>query len=201
MRRALQKWEFHIPSRSVWVHSIQDLKQYQEAKQHAEEAKKILFNVEPGEDSAFANYCDACVLVESLSENPTLKEIKEVEGYFMIAIDDARSHHSGIDLVAPHSFMRLAQMNLGSTHYTAGSISDKDSVGKAADYLRNVDRSRLCIHSRCHFHLIESDLYRSKKMLSESKRAAHDALDAARKHNFTNEIMSAENRLKALQVF
>ena len=177
------------------------LKQYSRAKEHAANAKRILFNVEPGEDSAFANYCDACVSVETLSEDSTLEEVKEVERCFMFAIDDARSHNSGLDLVAPHSFMRLAQMYLGSGHYVAGAvIRDSDSIRNAANCLRNVNVSTLSLRSSCHFRLIESDLLWNRGMLQESETAARCALDVSNTHNFTNEIVSAENRLRALEV-
>lgn len=168
------------------------LKDYREAKKHAEKAKVILYNVERGEDSAFANYCDACVMVDNPQDNAN---IKDIEDCFGVAIDNARRHHSGLDLVAPHSFMRLAQMYLGSTHYSAGSVKDTESIRKAENCLQSVDLSSLPIRSRCHFHLTKSDLFQSKGLLSDAARNARYALDVSRKHNFTNEITSAENRL------
>ena len=176
------------------------LKNYEEAKKHAENAKKILFNVEPGDDSAFANYCDACAIVEMLSENSTPEEVEEVECYFRIAIDDARSHGSGFDLVAPHSFMRLAQMYLGSSHFAAGSIRDKENIDKAANCLNNVDQTALLGRSRCNFLLMESDLYQSKGMLFEAEEAARCALKLSKKLKFNNEDEAAKNRLQALKV-
>ena len=176
------------------------LKDHKEAKKHAENAKKILFNVEPGEDSAFANYCDGCAMVEMLSESSTLKEVEEVECYFKIAIYDARSHGSGLDLVAPHSFMRLAQMYLGSSHFAAGSVRDKENIDKAANCLNNIDPTTLQGRSRCNFLLIESDLYQSKGMLPEAEEAARCALELSKKLKFNNEDEAAKNRLQALKV-
>ena len=182
------------------------LKVYKKARKHAERAKYILFNVEPGEDSAFANYCDACVLVESSSDFEDSQ--RDAELFFQVAIDAARSHTSGLDLVAPHSFIRLAEMYLGSTHYKAGIVSDMKNLQKAEDCLRTVDKESLAVRSQCHFHLIESDLYcnkamfseSEKAMLSESEKSAQHALDMSKKYNFTNEITSAENRLQALRL-
>ena len=93
--------------------------------------------------------------------------------------------------------MRLAQMYLGSSHYAAGSIMDEASINKADSCLKGVDQATLSLRSGCHFHLIESDLYHSKGMLSEARRAAHCALEVSERHNFTNEISSAKNRLGA----
>jgi hypothetical protein len=169
------------------------LKQVEKAKEYAENAKKILFIAEAGEDSAFAKYCYACVLVESeASDN------QEIEDYFNFAIFDANSHTSGLDLVAPHSYMRLAQMYLGSQQYTAGRVRDRSSIHKAESCLRKVDLNTLSLRSGCHFHLIKSDLYHSKGMITESKKVAQVVLDTSEKHNFTNEIESATNRLQAL---
>ena len=168
------------------------LKQYDKAKECANNAKQILFIVEPGEDSAFAKYCYACVLVES-----DTSDAKDIENYFRFAIADANSHNSGLDLVAPHSYMRLAQLYLGSKHYNAGSISDKTSIRNAESCLRKVDPNSLSLRSGCHFQLIESDLYLSKSMFVESKKTAQCALDVAQRYNFTNEIESATNRLES----
>lgn len=173
---------------------------HQEAREHAENAKKILFNVEPGGDSAFANYCDGCALVETLGPHPTQEELERAECFFMIAIDDARSCSTGINLVAPHSFMRLAQMYLGSTHYTPGSVRDEQSISKATNCLKNVDPTSLSSRSRCYFLLIESDLYQSKGMFPEAERSATHALDMSRRCEFNIETISAENRLRALQI-
>ena len=85
-----------------------------------------------------------CQWRPSCSEDSTLEEVKEVERCFMFAIDNARSHNSGLDLVAPHSFMRLAQMYLGSGHYVAGAvIRDSNSIRNAANCLRNVNVATL----------------------------------------------------------
>lgn len=176
------------------------LKQYEKAREHVIKAKQILFNAEPGEDSAFANYCDACISVESLSEDSTLEEFQAVERCFRFAIEYDHSHNSGLKLVAPHSFMRLAQMYLGSGHYVAGSVKNQERICCATNCLESVhvECLSLDLRSACHFHLIQSDLYWNKGMLAESQLSATQALDVSRRQNFTNEIQSAENRLRAL---
>lgn len=168
-------------------------KEYEKAKKHAENARKILHAAKPGEDSAFACYCYACVLVDS---DPSI--ITEVETHFKAAIDHARSHCSGLDLVEPHSYMRLAQLYLGSTQYMAGNVVDEGKIHDAENCLKNVDPNPLPLRSRCHFRLTQSDLYRSKGMLLEAREAVDYVLKEAEKHCFTNEIESARNRLVSL---
>ena len=173
------------------------LQQYDKAQEHVQKATYILHMAEPGEDSAFAHYCDACIQVERLSKNPGATELHRVKWSYEYAIAHARSHDSGLDLVAPHSFMRLAQMYLGSSHYTAGSQTDRDSIATASSCLGEVDPSALARRSKCHYLLIQSDLQRCQQSIQESKITAQHALDMAQTYNFTLEITSAKKRLNS----
>lgn len=174
------------------------LKDYEKAQEHVEKASYHLRYAEPGEDSAFVHYCDACIKVERLSESSTALEVKDAEMRYEYAIDHARRHDSGLDLVAPHSFMRLAQMYLGSSHYAAGSKHDPESIQKASNCLRQVAVSSLAQRSKCHFYLIESDLHRSQGSNVEAIKSAKLALGVAKEHNFTLEVHSAGDRLRTL---
>lgn len=177
------------------------LKDYDEAKVHIAKAKDLLFLAEPGEDTSFVNYCEACIRVECLPVSPSQGEIQEVETTFKFAIDDDFSHETELRLVAPHSFIRLAQMCLGSTHYNPGVTSDPPSIHKAQKYLQAVDRSSLCYRSKCHYHIFESDLCRSGNDITSATEAANTALMLARRHSFALEICSAETRLHELGVY
>jgi len=191
--------QLHLPSRQVRVHPLQAIplqKDYNKAKEHADKAVKILFPVEPGEDSGFAKYCYACVLLDTNGHSkPT---IKEIENYFRGAkSDDPHDHNSGLSILTPHAAMRLAQLYLGSTHYAAGSSKNEENVCATENLLKTIDPEIMTVHSRCYFYLTKSDLYRCKGIPQESKAAAQQALDLAEQYNFTNEIESAKNRLSA----
>jgi hypothetical protein len=174
------------------------LKQYDRAEEHIRKATYLLYMAEPGEDSAFVHYCDACIQVEKLSENPTEKKLQHAGWSFQYAIDHARTHDSGLDLVASHSFMRLAQMYLGSSHYSAGSQRDDETIAKASSCLKAVDQSSLAQRSKCHYLLIQSDLQRCQQKTECARSTARNALEIAQTHNFTLEITSAGKRLDTL---
>lgn len=174
------------------------LQQYDKAQEHIHKATYILHMAEPGEDSAFVHYCDACIQVEKLSKDPTEKELQRAHWSYEYAIDHARTHDSGLDLVAPHSFMRLAQMYLGSSHYSAGSQTDKESISKASNCLAEVDQRSLAHRSECHYLIIHSDLKRCQQDPQNARVSAQSALEIARSYNFTLEITSAEKRLDSL---
>lgn len=171
------------------------LQQYDRAHEHVQKATYILHTVEPGEDLAFVYYCDACILVERLSEHRSTKDFDRAKLSYEHAIFHARRHSSGLDLVAPHSFMRLAQMYLQSSHYAAGFQTNTESIDKAGSYLKGVDQSSLAQRSKCHYLLIESDLRRCQKDIENSQYCAQNALQIAQAYNFTVEIKSAAKRL------
>ena len=174
------------------------LKEYVKAKEHVSISREHLYLVEPGEDSSFVNYCDACVTVECLSELSPPEEIRRVRATFERAINDDLSHESGLGLVAPHSLMRLAQMYLGGTHYNPGVTSNVENIEQARLCLQAVDCASLCYRSKCHYNLIKSDLYCNTNGFSEAKECVQIVLMLARKYNFVLEISSAETRLLAL---
>ena len=176
------------------------LKDYEKAQTHVAKAKDHLFLAEPGEDTSFVSYCEACVRVERLPNSPSQQEVKEVETTFTFAIGDDLSHETGLKLVAAHSLIRLAQMHLGSTHYNPGVTNDPQRIDKAQKYLHAVDVSSLCDRSKCHYHIFESDLFRSGKDASRATVAANTALTLAQSHSFALEISSAEARLQELRV-
>ena len=174
------------------------LKDYKKAQAHVAKAKEHLFLAEPGEDTSFVSYCEACIRVECLPNPPSQQEVQEVETTFTFAIDDDLSHESGLQLVAPHSLIRLAQMHLGSTHYNPGVTNDPQSIDKAWNYLHAVDVSSLCDRSKCHYHIFESDLFRCGNDTASATKAANTALTLAHSHSFALEISSAETRLQEL---
>ena len=172
------------------------LKEYAKAREHVANAREHLYLVEPGEDSSFVNYCDACIMVECLHESSPPEEIRRAQATFKRAIDDDLSHESGLGLVAPHSLMRLAQMYLGGTHYDPGITTNVENIKQAKLCLQAVDCTSLCHRSQCHYHLIQSDLYRNTNDFSKATESIKIAQTLAQKYNFVLEISAAETRLK-----
>ena len=174
------------------------LKNYEKAREHVANAKDYLYYVEAGEDSAFVLYCDACITIECLNESSTQDEFERVAEIFGRAIHDDQSHESGLGLVAPHSLMRLAQMYLGATHYSSGKAMNQQNIEHARNCLKAVVYSSLCHRSRCHFHLMKSDLHRNSGNIDSAKESLYVALSISEKYNFELEISSVQTRLQSL---
>ena len=174
------------------------LKNYEKAREHVTNAKEHLYGIEAGEDSAFVHYCDACITVECLDELSTEHDFERVNEIFGRAINDDQSHESGLGLVAPHSLLRLAQMYLGVTHYTPGTTTNHKNIKRARNCLNAVIYSSLSQRSKCHYHLMESDLHRNCGKTMSAKESLHIALSISEKCKFELEISSVQTRLQSL---
>lgn len=124
--------------------------------------------------------------------------MKRAEVSLRKAIDCARIEDRGLDHIAPHSHLRLAQMYLGSTHYEPGKNTDPESIRKAKECLDAINLRSIPPRSRCMFFLTESDLYRCKEEMSKARESAMCALQMAHENNFETEVTSAETKLKSL---
>ena len=182
----------------TWSWLYRYLKKSRKAEKYAMEAMAILFNVEPGEDKALANYGYASILVDCLAIAPDLMTVRKAESALQYAIGSSRIEDRGLEHIAPHSHLRLAQMYLGSTHYEPGKNSDPESIRKASDCLKAVDLHAIPPRSRCIFFLTESDLYRCKGEFANARGSATCALQMAQQNSFQTEILSAETKLKSL---
>lgn len=159
---------------------------------------EILFNVEPGEDRALANYGYASILVDCHATSPDPEEVRRAESSLKYAIGSATIEDRGLDHIAAHSHLRLVQMYLGSTHYEPGKNTDSESIRKASDCLEAVDLHSIPSRSRCLFFLTESDLYRCKGDITKARESATRALEMAEEISFETEIMSAKTKLDSL---
>ena len=165
-------------------------KEYDKAKEHAKNAVVHLSVVEPGHDTAFSFLGYASIVMVSGDGEPS--KTRAAKNSLRAAIDAAMRENSGLNLVEPHAYMKLAQVNLSS------SSNCEDSIRDAEGCLAEVNFDRLSTRSKCHFYLTESELYKRKGMSSDSMRVAECALDLAEKSNLTTEIQSAKNRLSGL---
>ena len=174
-------------------------KQFEKAREHTHRAKVALFGGDAGEDSSWAHYCDACVLMEEhmASSNMTQEKLKRLKESFQLAIDHARQHNTGMDVVEPHSHIRMAQLCMGSTQFTAGMACSKEMLKEAEQHLDAVDLSTLKQRSKSLYHLFRSDLSLNHGDKAGAMEHARKALKLGQP-NYITEIESAQERIREL---
>ena len=186
----------------TWSWLYRYLKETKKAKDCAGDAMRILFNVEPGEDTTLANYGYATTIFEyqSMSDSPSDQmELDSAKSCLEFAIDQATIEDRGLDHIAPHSHLRLAQMHLRSTHYEPGKNTDTESVRKASDCLKAIDLDSVPPRSKCIFLLTESDLHRCRGDIATAQESARHALMIAEGNGFETEITSAKIKLESIK--
>ena len=187
-------------SERVLSYLFRYLKDFEKAREHIEKAKKLLFGVKPGEDTAYVHYDDACIRLECLDKLPMEREFKCIVELFARAISDDRSHENRLEFLATCAPLRLAQMHLGSTHYTPGTATDDANIRSAQNYLNAIRYSSLPQRLKCIYHLIESNLHQNCGRLEEAKKSLDLTLSISKQHNFELETSSAQTRLQNLHV-
>ena len=124
--------------------------EYEEASRHAVNSRSLLLDVKPGEDTSFAFYCSACIALECHVGNKRIPGFsttpETIEHDFKAAISHARSHKIGMDVVEPHSYIRLTQLYLRSQHFN-GSQQRPD--------FKSIESARVCLEeaARCLEHI------------------------------------------------
>ena len=171
----------------------------EEAQKHVEAALSIHFryNVQPGEDTALSNYCQACILLESIAKNWCPREIDYARKCLKTATDHAVLGDYG--LYVSHHHIRLAQLCLRSSQHQAGTCTDQSLLKEAGNALKGVDEDVLAPRTSCLFYLTKSDLYRNMKRSIEAKKYAEMAHEIAKSNSFKTELHSAKERVQALE--
>ena len=172
----------------------------EEAQKHVETALSIhfRFNVQPGEDTALSNYCQACILLESIAKNWCPREIDYARKCLKTATDHAVLGDYG--LYVSHHHIRLAQLCLHSSQHQAGTCTDPNLLKEAGNALKGVDEDVLAPRTSCLFYLTKSDLYRNMKRSIEAKKYAEMAHEIAKSNSFKTELHSAKQRLQVLEI-
>ena len=176
-------------------------KEYKEAFHHATNALAHLAHANSSEDKSFAFYCSACIRLESYTEGVALDETspEQIKEDFRLAIDFARSHNIGMDVVEPHSHIRLAQQCLGSTQFQTGQVTNRDRIREASNSLGEVNADMLSQRSKSLFYLLKSDLYMNEGKTEEAIGSAITSLELSKNGKFAIEKQSAEARLQLLK--
>ena len=170
------------------------------AQEHVQNAADIhiKYNVAPGEDTALRNYCQACIHLASLAEHWSSETFQQAR----LCLINAADHAELVDcaLYRSHQLIRLAQLNLRSSTYDAGTCTNLDQVREAENALEEIDPTGLAPRTLCLYSITMSDLYRNKNNVSEAMTHANTALGIAQGMKFKTELMSVEVRFKALRI-
>ena len=179
------------------------LEDLEKASEHIAKAKELLYGTEAGEDTARVHYNDACITLECLDKlpiAPTERDFERIVELFERVISDDQSHENGQGYLATYAFLHLAQMYLGSTHYTPGTATDHEKIKSAQNYLNAIRYHDLSQRSKCLYHVIESDLHRSCEQFDKAKASLDLTLSISKQHKFELEISSAQIRLQSLHI-
>ena len=172
------------------------LKQEDKAQEHAKNAMVLLFNAEPGEDRAYANYNHACA-----PSTPTQVMISE----FQVAADTGRAEAATgssckwCHIVANQSLIRIAMLSLRSTLDVAGIADTQENIKKANASLSSVKVGHLTNRIKCQFYQAKSDLHRNLKERDCAIRMATLAQELATRCGFVRQLACANARLMSLR--
>ena len=152
-------------------------------------AMALLFNKEPGEDSAHANYNHACALVAK--GNPSDAAQIRIELDFAVAIGRDNqaapcSSNKWSQIVADKSLIQQAILLLDSNKNVPG-ITDKsrqENITNASSSLSQLNVHSLSNRIKCLYYLTESELHTQKEEVGSANKAAIDAQTLATKCGF-----------------
>ena len=164
-------------------------KQNDKALKCAEKAMVLLFNTEPGEDSAHANYNHACALLAK--GNPS--DAAQIMRGFTFAVDiglvdQAASCCSNkwSQIVADKSLIQQVMLLLDSNKNVAG-ITDRtrqENITKASSSLSKMNVPSLSNRNKCLYYLAESELHTQREEVDCANKAASDARTLANEYGF-----------------
>lgn len=167
------------------------------AQKHITKAMEMQSGVDPGEDTALGHYCQACILIRSLSENWSDKTAEQAKSHLRIASDHAVLGDYG--LYISHHKIRLAQLCLQSSQYHPGVCTDKALIKEASQAL-TLNELELQPRTRCMYYYTKSDLFRSSEQLAEARSYIALARDLAKEYKFKSELQAVAVRFRALKL-
>ena len=182
------------------------LKQDDKAVECATNAMVLLFNAEPGEDSAKANYDHACAL--AAKNNPS--DVAQIMREFTFAVDigvtdqaTSCSLNKWSQIVACKSMIRQAMLLLDSNK-NVPAITDKnrqENITKAGLLLSKMNVSSLSTYNRikCLYYLVESELHAQREEVVCAIKTATQAQTLATKCGFACLLLSANTKLSSLK--
>ena len=176
------------------------LKQNHKALEYAEQAMVLLFNAEPGEDSAYANYNHACALAAKSNPSAAAQIMCEFTFAVDVGLNDQTTSccsNKWSQIVANQSLIRQAMLLLDSNK----NVTDKtrqDNITKASSSLTKVDITSLSNRIKCLYHLAESELHAHREEVDSAIKLANEALRLATTCGFDRQRHSANAKLQSL---
>ena len=171
----------------------------------AEKAMVLLFNAEPGEDSAYANYNHACALADKSSPSNAAQIMDE----FAFAVDVGLADQAAFcranrwsEIVADKSLIRQAMLLLDSNKNFPG-ITDKsrhENITKASFSLSKLNVSSLSKRIKCLYYLAVSELHAQRQGVESAIKIATKAQKLAAKCGFGRLLHSANVKLHSLSL-
>ena len=171
----------------------------------AEKAMALLFNAEPGEDSAHANYNHACALVAKGKPSDAAQIMSKFDFAADVGlVDQAASCCSNkwSQIVADKSLIHKAMLLL-DLNKNAPGITDttrQENITKACSTISELNVPSLCNRNKCLYYLAESELHTQRQNVTSAIKAARDAQTLATKCDFTCLLHLVNAKLHSLQL-
>ena len=179
------------------------LKQDDKAVEYATNAMVLLFNAEPGQDSAKANYDHACALAAKRNPSDAAQIMREFTFAMDIGLADQAtscSSNKWSQIVAYKSLIRQAMLLLDSNNNVPG-ITDKirqENITKAGLLLSKLNVHSLSNRMKCLYYLAESEIHTQKEEVKCAIKTATQAWTLATKCGFACLLLSANTKLSSL---
>ena len=171
----------------------------------AEKAMALLFNAEPGEDSAHANYNHACALVAKGKPSDAAQIMSEFNFAVDVGlVDQAASCCSNkwSQIVADKSLIQKAMLLLDLNKNVPGmtDTTRQENIRKARSTLSKLNVPSLSNRNKCLYYLAESELHTQREEVDCAIKAARDAQTLATKCDFTCLLHLVNAKLHSLQL-
>ena len=176
------------------------LKQDNKALECATNAMALLFNAEPGEDSANANYNHACALAGKNNPSTAAQIMREFTFAVDIGLADQAASctlNKWSQIMGYKSLIRQAMFLLDSNNNVPDKIR-QENITKAGLLLSKLNVHSLCNRIKCLYYLAESELHTQKEEVDCAIKAASDARTLATKYGFALLLRSANTKLSSL---
>ena len=194
-----------LKARATYIESgfYRYLKQDKKALRYAEKAMALLFNAQPGEDSAYANYNHALALVAKSNPSDAAQVMSEFTFAVDIGLNDQTTSgrsNKWSQIVANQSLIRQAMLLLDLNKNVHGTTDKtrQDNVVKASSSLQKVDIASLTKRIKCLYYLAESELHAHGEKIDSAIKLANEALTLATTCGFDRQRHSASAKLQSL---
>ncbi len=168
---------------------------YEKANEHIRNTFQSIATCEEEEESILANYCLACILLDSKAntKDPSLA-IQRLD----YAISVANTEDFGLRIFA-HGTLRKVQAYLGTSSNSPGNNKGEipqENFEKVEALLSELDSSRIQTESRtrCMIEYTYSDFYRMRDQTEEAKQHYEKSLELANTHDLSYGKHSLEIR-------